>query len=51
MLARGLRFFLVAALLWYIGPPVRRFIEANLGWLTVAFFALLFGGFLLVKLL
>ena len=50
-LARGLRFFLVAALLWYIGPPVRRFIEANLGWLTIAFFVLLFGGFLLVKLL
>jgi membrane protein YqaA with SNARE-associated domain len=51
VLARGLRFFLVAALLWYIGPPVRRFIEANLGWLTIAFFVLLFGGFLLVRLL
>jgi membrane protein YqaA with SNARE-associated domain len=50
-LARGLRFFLVAALLWYIGPPVRRFVEANLGWLTILFFVLLFGGFLLVKLL
>jgi membrane protein YqaA with SNARE-associated domain len=50
-LARGLRFFLVAALLWYVGPPVRRFVEANLGWLTIAFFVLLFGGFLLVKLL
>lgn len=50
-LARGLRFFMVAALLWYVGPPMKRFIEANLGWLTVAFFALLFGGFLLVRLL
>jgi membrane protein YqaA with SNARE-associated domain len=48
---RGMRFFMVAALLWYVGPPVRRFIEANLGWLTIAFFALLFGGFLAVKLL
>jgi membrane protein YqaA with SNARE-associated domain len=48
---RGMRFFMVAALLWYVGPPVRRFIEANLGWLTIAFFALLFGGFLAIKLL
>ena len=51
VLARGLRFFMVAALLWYVGPPIKRFIEANLGWLTIAFFVLLFGGFLLVKLL
>lgn len=48
---RGMRFFAVAALLWWFGPPMKRFIEANLGWLTVAFFVLLFGGFLLVKLL
>lgn len=51
VLARGLRFFMVAALLWYVGPPMKRFIEANLGWLTIAFFILLFGGFLLVRLL
>jgi membrane protein YqaA with SNARE-associated domain len=48
---RGMRFFAVAALLWWFGPPMKRFIEANLGWLTIAFFVLLFGGFLLVKLL
>jgi membrane protein YqaA with SNARE-associated domain len=48
---RGMRFFAVAALLWWFGPPIKLFIERNLGWLTVAFFALLFGGFLLVKLL
>jgi membrane protein YqaA with SNARE-associated domain len=51
VLARGLRFFALAALLWWFGPPIRRFIERNLGWLTVAFFVLLFGGFLLLKLL
>lgn len=51
VLARGLRFFLVAALLWWAGDPIRRFIEQNLGWLTVAFFALLFGGFVVLKLL
>jgi membrane protein YqaA with SNARE-associated domain len=51
VLSRGLRFFLVAALLWYFGPPIKRFIERNLGWLTLAFFVLLFGGFLVLKLL
>jgi membrane protein YqaA with SNARE-associated domain len=48
---RGMRFFAVAALLWWFGPPIKRFIDRNLGWLTVAFFVLLFGGFLTVKLL
>jgi membrane protein YqaA with SNARE-associated domain len=51
IVGRGMRFFMVAALLWYVGPPMKRFIEANLGWLTIAFFILLFGGFLAVKLL
>jgi membrane protein YqaA with SNARE-associated domain len=51
VLARGLRFFAVAALLWWFGAPIKRFIETNLGWLTVAFFVLLFGGFLVLKLL
>jgi membrane protein YqaA with SNARE-associated domain len=51
VLARGLRFFLVAALLRHFGEPIRRFIERNLGWLTVLFFALLLGGFLLLRLL
>ena len=32
---RGLRFFALAALLWWFGPPIRRFIERNLGWLTI----------------
>ena len=30
LVSRGARFLLLAALLWYFGPPVRRFIEANL---------------------
>jgi len=51
VLARGLRFFLVAALLWWLGEPIRRFIERNLGWLTVLFFILLLGGFLAIRLL
>ncbi len=51
VLARGGRFFVVAALLWWFGVPIRRFIETNLGWLTVLFFGLLLGGFLALKLL
>jgi len=51
VLARGMRFFLVAALLWYYGEPIRLFIERNLGWLTVLFFVLLLGGFLVLRLL
>ena len=31
MLARGLRFTIVAALLWQFGPPARAFIERHLG--------------------
>ena len=50
-LSRGARFFLVVALLWWFGPPIRAFIEKNLPALTFLFFALLFGGFLAVRYL
>ncbi|MCH6576353.1 MAG: DedA family protein [Proteobacteria bacterium] len=49
--SRGLRFYAEAALLWYFGPPIRAFIEKNLGWLTTLFFAGLIGGFVAVKVL
>ena len=49
ILARGLRFFLVAALLWKFGAPVRDFIERRLGLVTIVFIVLLFGGFYLVR--
>ena len=49
ILARGLRFFLVAALLWKFGAPVRDFIERRLGLVTIVFIALLFGGVYLVR--
>lgn len=51
VLSRGLRFFLVAALFWKYGEPVRGFIERYLGLLTLLFCVLLFGGFLAVKFL
>ncbi len=51
LISRGARFFLLAALLWYFGPPIRRFIEANLPLLATLFFVLLFGGFLAARYL
>lgn len=49
LISRGLRFFIVAALLWYFGEPIRRFIEANLGLLASLFFLLLLGGFVVIR--
>ncbi|MEO0566767.1 MAG: YqaA family protein [Pseudomonadota bacterium] len=51
ILARGIRFFLVAGLLWKFGAPVRAFIERYLGWVALAFIILLFGGFYALKFL
>ena len=51
LLSRGLRFFLVAGLLWYFGEPIKNFIEKNLALLATAFFVLLFCGFVLIKFL
>lgn len=49
VLARGLRFFTVSALLYWFGPPIRAFIERYMGILTVVFVILLVGGSVLVK--
>ncbi len=51
ILARGLRFFLVAWLLWKYGAPIRDFIEKRLGLMFIAFVLLLAGGFAILKLL
>ncbi|WP_284163126.1 YqaA family protein [Frigidibacter sp. SD6-1] len=51
VIARGLRFFVVAGLLWRFGAPIRTFIEARLGLLFSLFMLLLVGGFALVKYL
>jgi membrane protein YqaA with SNARE-associated domain len=48
---RALRFFMVAALLWKFGAPVRDFIEKRLGLVTSVFAVLLIGGFVLVKVI
>lgn len=49
ILARGIRFFLVASLLWRYGAPVRDFIEKRLGLMFTLFIILLFGAFYVVK--
>lgn len=51
IIARGLRFFIVAALLWKYGVPIRNFIEKRLGLMFALFVFLLLGGFIVVKYL
>jgi membrane protein YqaA with SNARE-associated domain len=51
IIARGLRFFIVAALLWKFGAPIRDFIERRLGLVFIVFILVLFGGFAAVKFL
>ncbi|MGD9869091.1 MAG: YqaA family protein [Hyphomicrobiales bacterium] len=49
--ARGLRFFIVAGLLYWFGPPVREFIERRLGLMFTLFVILLIGGFVAIRFL
>jgi membrane protein YqaA with SNARE-associated domain len=48
---RGARFFLVAALLKYFGPPIREFVEKRLTLVTTIFIVGLVGGFVIVRYL
>lgn len=48
VLSRGARFFIVSALLWRFGAPIRGFVEARLGLLALLFFIILFLGFIAV---
>ena len=50
LVARSARFFLVAAFIYKFGAPVRHFIERYFNLLSILFFILLVGGFLVVKL-
>ncbi|KNG92806.1 YqaA family protein [Pseudaestuariivita atlantica] len=51
IIARALRFFIVAALLWKFGAPIRDFIERRLGWAFAAFLVVLIAGFAAVRVL
>ncbi len=48
VVARALRFFLVAGLLWKFGEPIRDFIERRLGLVFIVFCVLLIGGFMVI---
>jgi membrane protein YqaA with SNARE-associated domain len=50
VLSRGARFFIVSALLWRFGAPIRGFIEARMGLLALIFFILLFLGFFAISM-
>jgi membrane protein YqaA with SNARE-associated domain len=49
IVTRAGRFFLVAALLWRFGAPIRSFIEGNLNWLMLLVLVGIVGGFLIVR--
>lgn len=51
IVARALRFFIVAALLYKFGTPIRDFIERRLGLVFAAVVILLFLGFYMVRYL
>lgn len=51
IIARAMRFYLVAGLLYFFGEPIRDFIEKRLTLVTTAFVVLLVGGFVAVKYL
>lgn len=51
LIGRSLRFFLVAGLFYFFGPPIKQFIDRYFELLTVLFGILLIGGFLAIKYL
>jgi membrane protein YqaA with SNARE-associated domain len=51
VVARAMRFFLLAALLYWYGPPIREFIEKRLTLVTTVGIAVLVSGFVMVKYL
>ena len=51
LIGRGLRFYLVAALFYYIGQPARRMIEKYFNLLTVLVFVLIAVALVLIRLM
>ena len=51
VISRSIRFFFLAALLWWFGPAVREFIEKRLMLVTTGFAVCLVGGFLVIRYL
>jgi len=51
IVSRSARFFLVAAIIWKFGIPVKAYIDKYFNIITIVFMILLIGGFVLVKYL
>lgn len=51
VLSRGFRFFLIAGLVYYFGPPIERFIDRHFDRLVILFSVLLVGGFIAIEFL
>jgi membrane protein YqaA with SNARE-associated domain len=51
IVSRGLRFFLVATLLWYYGEAIDMFIRKKLGLIFIVFILVLISGFGFIKIL
>lgn len=49
IIARAMRFYLVAGLLYFFGEPIREFIEKRLSLVTTVFVVLLVAGFVAIK--
>lgn len=49
ILSRGIRFYAVTALLWWFGPPIRRFVEERLGMVVLVCTIVFVGGFVAVR--
>ena len=50
ILSRGLRFFLIAVLIYYFGVPVERFIDRYFNKLVIGFAVLFVGGFVVLRM-
>ncbi|MBQ5725992.1 MAG: DedA family protein [Alistipes sp.] len=48
VISRGMRFFLIAWLIWKFGAPIKKFIDKYFNLLAIAFTVLLVGAFLLI---
>lgn len=49
IVGRGLRFFIVAGLIYFVGEPIREFVEKRLALMFTLAMAMLIGGFVAVK--
>ncbi|MFI3266523.1 MAG: VTT domain-containing protein [Rikenellaceae bacterium] len=49
VVSRGMRFFIIAALIWKFGAPIKSFIDKYFNLLAIAFTVLLIGSFVIIK--